>query len=102
MFKHSGKQLKVAAYVMALLGLAASIAVGLELISANRLVVLGHPMGARTSTLVGLAVMLGGVILSWVLGLAVHAFGELVEKTKDNNYLLSRIAAHTKDLHDRT
>ncbi len=88
MFHHSGKKLKVTAYILAAIFAAAGIAGGYVFIS------------GRGGTLPGVACIAGGLALAWVSGLALYGFGEMVEKTKDNNYLLSRIAAHTKDLHD--
>ena len=44
------------------------------------------------------AVIAAALVLAWVLGLIVYGFGELIEKTKDNNYLLARVASHTKEL----
>ncbi len=88
MFHHAGKKLKVTAMILAALIAAAGVWAGFQFfISAGQ-------------TWPGIGVAAGGLALAWVLGLSLYGFGELIEKAKDNNYLLSRVAAHTKDLHD--
>ena len=102
MFRHSSKLIKLVANGITALGIILSIAFGLVIINGNGLKLAGHVLiPARLSMPVGIAVIALGAILSWVAGLLMYGFGELLQKTKDNNYLLSRIAAHTKDLHDQ-
>ncbi len=94
MYRHTAKAIKLVANILAALGVLASLALGALLLTGDNVRIAG-------ATLNGGARAVAGIILSWVLGLLMHGFGELLEKTKDNNYLLSRIAAHTKDLHDQ-
>ena len=102
MFGHTSKTIKLVANALAILGFVLSGILGITIISSNGLRLLGHTLiPARLSMPVGIAVIGLGCVLSWVIGLLVYGFGELLQKTKDNNYLLSRIAAHTKDLHDQ-
>ncbi len=92
MFRHPGKKLKLTALVVAVLGMVVSVALGGGILAGVVKVKAAHklPYGA--------GILLGGLVLSWTAGLALHGFGELIEKTKDNNYMLSRIASHTKDM----
>lgn len=101
MYHHTSKALKITANVLAVLGIVASIAIGLMLFGASGVKLLGHSVSAKTCRLAGVGVIAAGIVLSWVLGLLIHGFGELLEKTKDNNYLLSRIASHTKEMHEQ-
>lgn len=87
MFRHPAKKLKVTAYLVFLLFAALGAAGGYLLLQAKQTV------PAVMSVIAGLA-------LAWILGEMVYGFGELIEKTKDNNYLLARIASHTKELQD--
>lgn len=87
MFKHPAKKIKATAYVVAALCAAGGAAGGYLLFRGKQ-------------NLAAAAAVAGGLVLAWICGLLVFGFGELIEKTKDNNYLLSRIASHTKDLHD--
>ncbi len=86
MFKHPAKKIKATAYILAALCVLAGAA-GAYLLWT----------GTHQALAAGAAAV-GGLVLAWVLGLALYGFGELIEKTKDNNYLLSRIASHTKEL----
>lgn len=76
--------------VLAILGAIASVALGAGIL-------LGAvKIRASLKMPLGLGILLGGLALSWTVGLVLHGFGELIEKTKDNNYLISRVASHTK------
>ena len=100
MFRHPAKKLKVTAIVVAALLVAACLVAGLILITSNGITLMGHKLAARTAMFGGLGVIVVGCVLAWLVGLVIYGFGELIEKTKDNNYLLSRIASHTKAMHE--
>ncbi len=85
MFRHPAKKLKWTSYLTVILCAGAGAAGA-------------YLLWQRKQTPAAAAALIGGLILAWIAGLAVYGFGELIEKTKDNNYLLSRIASHTKDL----
>ena len=70
MFDHIGGKIKVLAKVMTLLGIIASIVVGIVLLSEDLL-------GA------GFGVMLGGCFISWIGSFFTYGFGELIEKTTE-------------------
>ena len=92
MFRHPAKKLKATAMVLAILGAIASVALGAGiLLNAVKI-------RASLKMPLGLGILLGGLALSWTVGLVLHGFGELIEKTKDNNYLISRVASHTKSM----
>lgn len=102
MYRHTSKLIKLCANIVAILGIAASIALGLLLFGSHGITLFGDRITPVTTRILGVVVIVAGIILSWVLGLLMHGFGELLEKTKDNNYLLSRIASHTKEMHDQS
>ena len=85
MFAHPAKKLKWTAYLVAVACLGGGAAGGYLLLQLKQ-------------TPAAIAAVAGGILLAWVLGLVISGFGELIEKTKDNNYLLGRIASHTKEL----
>ncbi len=85
MFKHPGKKLRWTAYLVSLICIAAGAGGGYLLYREHEL-------------LACVLAVVAGLLAAWIFGLLISGFGELIEKTKDNNYLLSRIAAHTKDL----
>ena len=87
MFKHPAKKLKWTSYIAALLCLGAGVAAA-------------YLLYQRKQLIPAVAAAAAGVVLAWIVGLVVYGFGGLIEKTKDNNYLLSRIASHTKELQD--
>lgn len=84
--------MKVTALVVAILGIIASLVLGGGILLGVVGVTKAH------KPIYGVGILGGGLVLSWVVGLALYGFGELIEKTKDNNYMLSRIASHTKDM----
>ncbi|MBQ6173389.1 MAG: hypothetical protein IJK28_02060 [Clostridia bacterium] len=85
MFKHPAKKLKWTSYIVSLLCVAGGA-------------FYGYLRFRNKQTLIAAAVVAAALVLAWVLGLIVYGFGELIEKTKDNNYLLARVASHTKEL----
>ena len=98
MFKHSGKKLKTVAYVLAGLGVVVSVALALALVMAGNFKLFGHTFGASTRLALALAVFVLGLFFSWVCGLAVYGYAELIEKAKEGEYMLTRIAAHSKEI----
>ena len=101
MYRHTAKAIKLVANILAALGVLASLALGALLLTGDNVRIAGATLNGGARAVAGIGVIVAGAFLSWTAGLLVHGFGELLEKTKDNNYLLSRIAAHTKDLHDQ-
>ena len=98
MFKHSGKKLKAVAYVLTGLGAVISVALALALVMGGNFKLLGHTFGSSTRLLIAVAVFVLGLFLSWLAGLAVFGYGELIEKAKEGEYMLTRIAAHSKEI----
>ncbi len=95
MFKHSGKKIKVIAVVLTILGFVVSL-----LGAAAVLMYRGEDGVQMTETVrivTAVLTLLLGAAGSYVCGLLLHSWGEVVEKTKENNYVLSRIAAHSKE-----
>ena len=98
MYKHSGKKLKAVAYVLAGLGAVISVALALALVMTRDAAIPGVTLGASTRLVLAVAVFVLGLFLSWVCGLAVFGYGELIEKSKESEYMLTRIAAHSKEI----
>ncbi len=98
MFKHSGSKLKIVAIILAALGALLAVVAAVALVMAGNFQLLGHTMtrSLRLAAAVGIVVL--GVFFSWVVGLVVHGYGELVEKSKECEYMLTRIAAHSKEI----
>ena len=102
MFSHSGQKLKVIAWVLFILGAVVSVALAVVLLShgAFRLTLgtLVLKVSKKMSLFLSMGVLLGGAALSYICALMVYGFGELVHKTRENNYLLSRLASHVKNI----
>ena len=100
MFKHPGTKLKTVAYVLTGLGVIISVTLALALVVTGDFKLLGHNFGASTRLVLAVAVFVLGLLFSWIAGLAVFGFAELIEKTKEGEYMLTRIAAHSKEIID--
>ena len=98
MFKHSGKKLKAVAYVLAGLGAVVSATLALALVMGDNFKLLGHTFGSSQRLILAVGVFVLGAFLSWLTGLAVFGYGELIEKAKESEYMLTRIAAHSKEI----
>ncbi|MCL2487869.1 MAG: hypothetical protein FWE80_04220 [Oscillospiraceae bacterium] len=75
MFKNVGGKIKGLAVFIAVAGIIGSIAAGISIIS----------NGSRynDTTLLGIGVMFGGSLFSWLSSLFMYGFGELIEKTTE-------------------
>ncbi len=107
MFKHPGKKIMGLSVFIFIVGIV------LTLCTAGLFVWLGF--NAKSITLAQGTVALSGtplfvtaaavaalgLLASWVCALCLYAYGSLVDKTRDNNYMLGRIAAHTKEIVER-
>ena len=101
MFRSTGKRLMTLSKIICGLGMACSVLAGIALIAG---LVSISAFGLNSSTalkgtggiVLGVAVIAVGCFLSWVGSLILYGFGELIHKTKENNFLLQRIAEHTK------
>ena len=101
MFKHPGKKLMKLAVVVLVLGCLLFIGLG-AVIGLYGSKLSGLPrVNPMEFIVIGAAVAVLGVLCSWISALALYAYGSLVDKTRDNNYMLSRIAAHTKEIVER-
>ena len=99
MFKHSGRKLKKFAVVLSVLFIVLSLVAGLGTIFVSdrlfRRVGIFNQMGW---TIIGAGVALVGLVLSLLCGLMLYGYGEVIEKVKESEYMLTRIAAHSKEI----
>ena len=86
MFNNVGHKIKIIAAVFCIIGIIASIAGGIYLISQ------GSKYGSYYSyrsitenlTFLGILVMVLGSFVSWLLTLGLYGYGELIEQSKEN------------------
>ncbi len=83
MFNNIGKKIKTLAVVLCILGMVGSL-VGSVLIWTQS-------DGYEELILLGFAVLLIGCLLSWLCSFFAYGFGQLIEKTEENNYHLNQI-----------
>ena len=83
MFNDIGGKIKSLAVFCAFLGIAASIITGLILIFTSK----SYNPTANT----GLIIIVAGSLGSWIGSFSMYGFGELIEKTCENNKVLLRI-----------
>ncbi len=95
MFKHSAKKIKVIAIVLTILGFVVS------LLAAATVLMYRGETGVQLTDIVRIVAavltLLLGAAGSYICGLILYSWGEVVEKTKESSYVLSRIAAHSKE-----
>ena len=83
MFNNIGKKIKTLAAILCILGMVGSL-VGSVLIWTQS-------DGYEELILLGFAVLLIGCLLSWLCSFFAYGFGQLIEKTEENNYHLNQI-----------
>lgn len=95
MFKHSGKKIKAFAIVLTILGfvLAAACAAAVLLTKIS----FGVEMNSVTRIIAAIAILILGALGSYVCGLILYSWGEMVERSKESHYILTRIASHSKE-----
>ena len=101
MFKKSGTKIKLIAKILFWLGTACSILAGVGIMIGGLSVSVNGQaasVSGASGIVLGLLIIALGIVSSYISSLILHAYGELVDKTKDSNYLLTRIADHTKHL----
>ena len=102
MFKHPGKKLMTLSRVLTIAGIIASAALGaLIALKAGEVTITGQDgqilsLSRSQGIILGVAVFVLGAVCSWICGLLMYSFGQLVHHTRENNYFLGRIAEHTK------
>ncbi|MBR6030138.1 MAG: hypothetical protein IKP40_13725 [Clostridia bacterium] len=103
MFKKSGTKIKLIAKILFWVETAcvAFIALGIATAPGGINLSMNDPQAARSkgaAIVLAVLVLILGAASAYITSLLMHAYGELVDKTKDSNYLLTRIADHTKHL----
>lgn len=84
MFSNIGRKIKVLAWVVCIIGMLASF------VGAVRFWSMDSYYGDE-NILVGFVVLIVGGLISWVGSFFTYGFGQLIEKTEENNYHLNQI-----------
>ncbi len=120
MFNNIGKKIKILAVVLCILGMIASLigAIAIWSTGASVLDILdgydsynyysrGQSIrSARddvsvATILLGLGVLVFGCLLSWLGSFFAYGFGQLIEKTEENNYHLNQIGHMLHEMKNR-
>ena len=80
MFNNIGAKIKVLAQVWAWIGIIVSVIVGFYLIIQGSGV---HRGGGGEVVGVGIGILIGGALWSWISSWGLYGFGELIEKTTE-------------------
>ena len=83
MFENIGSKIKSLATIICVIGIGFSVICGVYLIS--------HDDYYNDTATVGWIVLIAGSLSSWIGSFGMYGFGELVEKTSENNAALTRI-----------
>ena len=103
MFKHPGTRLMKLSILLLILGILVSAALAVLVALHAEAFSLKDASGAvifaltrTTGVIAGIVIFVLGSLCAYIFSLIIYAFGQLVHHTRENNYLLSRIAEHTK------
>lgn len=105
MFKKSGTKIKLLAKILfwaeSLIGIlfGAFVMFGRLTVTINQQ---SFVFSGAKAILAGFVLILVFIACAYVSNLILHSYGEIVDKTKDSNYLLTRIAEHTKRINNDT
>ena len=119
MFNNIGRKIKTLAVVMCVLGIIASLALAIfiwssgsslsNLFDSGSSYSYGSYYSSRSardtvstaSILIGFVVLIVGCLFSWLGSFFTYGFGQLIEKTEENNYHLNQIGHMLSEIKSR-
>lgn len=87
MFTNIGRKIKALAWVVCIVGILGSF-VGAVILWVNAG---DYPYGGDELILLGFLTLIVGSLIFWVVSFFCYGFGQLIEKTEENNYHLNQI-----------
>ena len=106
MFNNIGKKIKVLAMVICVIGIIGSVVWDiLYWITYSKAIQSAHYYGYYSSSgsgagfgavLVGILIPILGTLFSWIGSFFMYGYGQLIEKTEENNYYLANINAYLR------
>ena len=92
MYNNIGGKIKFLAKVIAWIGIIASIITGIIWIIIG---IANASSGGGISMLIGIGIMIGGFLWSWISSWGLYGYGELIEKTAETAENTAEIARNT-------
>lgn len=97
MFNNIGRKIKVLAWVVCIVGMVGSfIGAVIQWVNAGN-----YYYGGDTLVLSGFITLIVGALVSWVGSFFTYGFGQLIEKTEENNYHLNQIGRMLYDIQNK-
>lgn len=93
MYSNIGGKIKTVAVLGCIIGIIASLIVGILMISQSSYY--------NPTVVSGVIVIIAGSLVSWIGSFCLFGFGELIEKTDENNEILSKIERNLVALNDK-
>ena len=98
MFNNIGKKIKVLAWVICIIGMVASLIGAIALWISAGTSYYGVNAGL---ILAGFVTLIVGCVASWVGSFFCYGFGQLIDKTEENNYHLNQIGRMLYDIQNK-